>query len=273
MLDFLLTSDAIMALLTLTFLEIILGIDNIVFISIAANKLPVNQRAKVTNIGLVLAMAQRIVLLFFVSFLISLSEPFYTVETSWLQLALSWQSIILFLGGLFLIYKSTSEIHEKIESPLHDENAIKKKRIKTFTQAVIQILIIDFIFSIDSILTAVGMTNGLHPNHYYTLVLMIIAVVISIIIMIWFANPIRRFIDNHPSMQILGLAFLILIGFMLITEAAHLSETTLFGNTVGAIPKGYLYFAIAFSLLVEFLNYKIKKTNEKAIKDPENKNN
>lgn len=263
MLDFLLTSDAIMALITLTFLEIILGIDNIVFISIAANKLPENQRVKVTNIGLVLAMVQRIVLLFFVSFLISLSNPFLNIETSWLKLALSWQSIILFAGGLFLIYKSTSEIHEKIETPLHDEEAIKKKHIKSYSQAIIQILIIDFIFSIDSILTAVGMTNGLHPNHYYTLILMIIAVVISIFIMIGFANPIRRFIDNHPSMQILGLSFLILIGFMLITEAAHLSETELFGNTVGAIPKGYLYFAIAFSLFVEFLNYRIKKNNDK----------
>ena len=130
MLDFLLTSDAIMALITLTFLEIILGIDNIVFISIAANKLPEHQRGKITNIGLILAMVQRIVLLFFVSFLISLSEPFYTIETNWLKLALSWQSIILFAGGLFLIYKSTSEIHEKIETPLHDEEAVRKKRIK-----------------------------------------------------------------------------------------------------------------------------------------------
>lgn len=263
MLDFLLTSDAIMALITLTFLEIILGIDNIVFISIAANKLPEKQRIKVTNIGLILAMVQRVVLLFFVSFLISLSEPFFTINNNWLKLAVSWQSVILFAGGLFLIYKSTSEIHEKIEMPLHDEEGIKKKHIKSFSQALIQILIIDFIFSIDSILTAVGMTSGLHPNHYYNLVLMIIAVVISIIIMIWFANPIRRFIDKHPSMQILGLSFLILIGFMLITEAAHLSETELFGNTVGAIPKGYLYFAIAFSLFVEFLNYRIKRNYNK----------
>jgi predicted tellurium resistance membrane protein TerC len=107
------------------------------------------------------------------------------------------------------------------------------------------------------------MTNGLHPNHNYTLVLMIIAVMISIGIMIGFANPIRKFIDNHPSVQILGLAFLILIGFMLITEAAHLSETELFGKTVGAIPKGYLYFAIAFSLFVEFLNFKTVKTKTK----------
>ncbi|WP_242132973.1 TerC family protein [Aestuariivivens marinum] len=261
MFDFFLTSDAIMALLTLTFLEIILGIDNIVFISIAANKLPEKQRSKATNIGLILAMVQRITLLFFVSFLIALKEPFYKIDTTWLSIGLSWQAIILFLGGLFLIYKSTSEIKEKVETPNHDKNVIKNKKIHSLSQAVTQILIIDFIFSIDSILTAVGMTNGLHENHNYNLALMIIAVVISIAIMIGFANPIRKFIDTHPSIQMLGLAFLILIGFMLITEAAHLSHTTFFDKNVGAIPKGYLYFAIAFSLFVEFLNYRTKKTS------------
>lgn len=259
MLEFLLTSDAIMALLTLTFLEIILGIDNIVFISIAANKLPEHQRNKATYIGLVLAMLQRVILLFFVSFLIGLSEPFYTIENEWLKMAISWQALILFAGGLFLIYKSTSEIREKVETPSHDEEGVRSKIIKSLSQAITQILIIDFIFSVDSILTAVGMTNGLHPNHNYTLVLMIIAVVISIIVMIGFANPIRKFIDKHPSMQVLGLAFLILIGFMLITESAHLSHTEFFGASVGAIPKGYLYFAIAFSLFVEFLNYRTTK--------------
>jgi predicted tellurium resistance membrane protein TerC len=248
-----------MALLTLTFLEIILGIDNIVFISIAANKLPEHQRNKATNIGLVLAMLQRVILLFFVSFLIGLSEPFYTIENEWLKMAISWQALILFAGGLFLIYKSTSEIREKVETPSHDEEGVRSKIIKSLSQAITQILIIDFIFSVDSILTAVGMTNGLHPNHNYTLVLMIIAVVISIIVMIGFANPIRKFIDKHPSMQVLGLAFLILIGFMLITESAHLSHTEFFGASVGAIPKGYLYFAIAFSLFVEFLNYRTTK--------------
>nr|WP_262904509.1 TerC family protein [Tamlana laminarinivorans] len=248
-----------MALLTLTFLEIILGIDNIVFISIAANKLPENQRSKATNIGLLLAMAQRIILLFFVSFLVGLKEPFYTVNLSWFHAEISWQAVILFVGGIFLIYKSTSEIHEKVEHPNHSEQNLKGKKMQSLKQAITQILIIDFIFSIDSILTAVGMTNGLHPNHNYTLVLMIIAVVISIAIMIGFANPIRKFINNHPSIQLLGLAFLILIGFMLITEAAHLSHTKLFGNEVGAIPKGYLYFAIAFSLFVEFLNFKTTK--------------
>lgn len=264
MLDFLFTSDALFALLTLTFLEIILGIDNIVFISIAANKLPEHQRSKATNIGLLLAMVQRIILLFFVSFLVGLSKPFYHFESSWLQIAVSWQSIILFTGGLFLIYKSTSEIREKVDTPTHDEDVVKGKKITSLSQAITQIIIIDFIFSIDSILTAVGMTNGLHENHYYNLVLMIIAVVISIGIMIGFANPIRKFIDAHPSMQILGLSFLILIGFMLITEAAHLSHTNLFGKTVGAIPKGYLYFAIAFSLMVEFINYKITRKKPKA---------
>jgi predicted tellurium resistance membrane protein TerC len=253
------SSNAIIALLTLTFLEIILGIDNIVFISISANKLPESQRRKATNIGLILAMVQRIILLFFVSFLVGLKKPFYHIDTSWLKIAFSWQSIILLAGGIFLIYKSTSEIREKVETPAHDKNLINEKVIKTLYQAILQILVIDFIFSIDSILTAVGMTNGLHSNHNYNLALMIIAVIISIAIMIGFANPIRKFIDAHPSIQILGLAFLILIGFMLITEAAHLSETSIFGASVGAIPKGYLYFAIAFSLAVEFLNFRINK--------------
>ncbi|MEZ4802654.1 MAG: TerC family protein [Gelidibacter sp.] len=263
MIDFLLTSDAIFAILTLTFLEIILGIDNIVFISIAANKLPENQRNKATNIGLLLAMVQRIVLLFFVSFLVGLQKPFFTFESSWLTTSVSWQGIILLGGGLFLIFKSTGEIREKVEEPDHDENEVKNRKIKSLSQAILQILLIDFIFSIDSILTAVGMTNGLHPNHNYNLVLMIIAVVISIGIMIGFANPIRKFIDTHPSLQLLGLAFLILIGFMLITEAAHLSDTEFLGNKVGAIPKGYLYFAIAFSLFVEFLNFRIGKKKSK----------
>jgi len=257
MIDFLLTSDAVFALLTLTFLEIILGIDNIVFISIVANKLPEHQRSRATNIGLVLAMVQRIVLLFFVSFLVGLEKPFFNVNLSWFSTAMSWQALILFFGGLFLLYKSTSEIFEKVEYPDHDESTLRKKLLDTMSKALIQIMIIDFIFSIDSILTAVGMTNGISPNPNHALMLMVIAVVVSIIVMIWFANPIRRFIDAHPSMQVLGLAFLILIGFMLVAEAAHASETILFNKSIGVIPKGYLYFAISFSLFIEFLNFKI----------------
>lgn len=259
MFEILTSPDAWVALLTLTFLEIVLGIDNIVFISIVANKLPQKDRQKATNIGLLLAMLQRIILLFAVSFLIGLKNPFYYIETSWLTTGISGQAIILLVGGLFLLYKSTSEIHEKVELPEHDEDAIKAKSITSFSKAIFQIVIIDFIFSIDSILTAVGMTNGIGNKPVDALILMIIAVVISIIIMMVFANPIRVFINNHPSMQLLALSFLILIGFMLIAEAAHLSHTKFFGQEIGAIPKGYLYFAIAFSLLVEFLNMKMRK--------------
>ncbi|XLS27517.1 TerC family protein [Flavobacteriaceae bacterium M23B6Z8] len=253
------SADAWVALLTLTFLEIVLGIDNIVFISIAANKLPKEQQRKATNIGLLLAMAQRIILLFAISFLVSLKNPFYYIDNSWLHLGISGQGIILFVGGLFLIYKSTSEIHEKVEIPDHDVNEIKNKKINSLKQAIVQIIIIDFIFSIDSILTAVGMTNGISDNPDHALILMITAVVISIIVMMVFANPVREFINKHPSIQLLGLAFLILIGFMLIAESAHLSHARIFGQEIGAVPKGYLYFAIAFSLLVEFLNMRFKK--------------
>ncbi len=259
MFEILTSVDAWIILLTLTFLEIVLGIDNIVFISIAANKLPEEEQKKATNIGLLLAMVQRIILLFAVTLLIGLKNPFYYVDISWLTTGISGQSIILFLGGLFLIYKSTSEIHEKVEIPSHDEDAIKAKNLTTFGRAIVQIVIIDFIFSIDSILTAVGMTNGVGDKPSDALVLMVIAVVVSIVIMMVFANPIRKFINEHPSMQLLALAFLILIGFMLIAEAGHLSHTKIFGQEIGAIPKGYLYFAIAFSLLVEFLNMKYKK--------------
>lgn len=262
MFDILTSPDAWIALLTLTFLEIILGIDNIVFISIAANKLPEKDQKKATMWGLVLAMVQRIILLFAVSLLIGLSNPFYYIDTSWLSVGISGQALILLFGGLFLLYKSTSEIHEKVELPEHDEDVIKSKNITTFSKAIVQILIIDFIFSIDSILTAVGMTNGIgdHPND--ALILMIIAVMISIVIMMIFANAIRVFINKHPSMQLLALSFLILIGFMLIAEAAHLSHARFFGSEIGAIPKGYLYFAISFSLLVEFLNMKYRKKEE-----------
>ena len=262
MFEILSSPDAWVALLTLTFLEIVLGIDNIVFISIAANKLPEKDQKRATNIGLLLAMVQRIILLFAVSFLIGLSNPFYYIDISWLSMGVSGQAIILFLGGLFLLYKSTSEIHEKVEMPMHDETVIKAKNLTSFPRAIVQIVIIDFIFSIDSILTAVGMTSGIGDKPMDALIIMIIAVMISIVIMMVFANGIRKFINKHPSMQLLALAFLILIGFMLIAEAAHLSHTRIFNTEVGAIPKGYLYFAIAFSLLVEFLNIRMRKNVE-----------
>lgn len=247
--------DTWVALLTLTFLEIILGIDNIVFISISAGKLPKNQVRKATNIGLVLAMLFRIMLIMGVSYLIAMNEPIFHIDLSWFKAAVSGQSLILLGGGFFLLYKSTHEIHQKVEG---DEEQELKSKLKTnLVSVIIQIVVIDIVFSFDSVLTAVGMTSGLEG----ALIIMVIAVVLSIIIMLIFAIPIGNFVNRHPTVQMLALAFLILIGFMLVTESAHLSDAVIFGQHVGAIPKGYLYFAIAFSLGVEALNMKVRKNS------------
>lgn len=243
-----------MSLLTLTFLEIVLGVDNIIFISIAAGKLPKKLQKRATNLGLFLAMFLRIALLFGISILIAMKEPWLSFNSDWLKGGFSGQSIILILGGVFLLYKSVSEIHHKLEDD-QGSAGMSGKKTTTFTSAIIQITIINIVFSFDSILTAVGMTNGL----YGALLIMIVAVVISVAIMMLFANPVGQFVNKHPTIQMLGLAFLILIGFMLIIEGAHLAHLTVFDSEVGAVPKGYLYFAIAFSLLVEFLNMNIRK--------------
>lgn len=250
-----LSADAWIALLTLTFLEIILGIDNIIFISISANKLPENQRKKATYLGLGLAMITRILLLFSVSYLIAMKDPFWTIDTSWLKVGVTGQSLILFLGGLFLLYKSTKEIRHKMDSADAKETKETATASVSFSNVIVQIILIDIVFSFDSILTAVGMTNGVEG----ALTIMVIAVVISMIIMMLFANPVSTFVNKNPTIQMLALSFLILIGFMLVTEAAHLSHAEVFNKTVGAIPKGYLYFAIAFSLGVEMLNLRIRK--------------
>ena len=250
-----LNPDAWIALLTLTFLEIVLGIDNIIFISIVTGKLPAEERKKATKIGMFLAMFMRIALLFGISFLIQMKKPWFYIDFSWFSAGVTGQSLILLLGGLFLIYKSTKEIHEKVDNKGEEEKEIGKTAAKSFQGVLLQIIMIDLVFSFDSILTAVGMTNGVEGALY----IMITAVVISVLIMMQFAVPVGNFVNNHPSIQILGLSFLILIGFMLITESAHLSNAQIFGGHVTPVQKGYLYFAITFSLFVEFLNMKIDK--------------
>lgn len=243
------------SLLTLTFLEIVLGIDNIIFIAITSNKLPENQRAKATNIGIILAMVIRILLLFGISWIIAMKTPFISFHQSWIQGGFTGQSIILIIGGIFLLYKATSEIHHKLEGDVEHGVTAKSKKFASFRNVIFQITLINIVFSFDSILTAVGMTSGL----FGALIIMIIAVVFSSLIMVVFATPVSRFVNKHPTIQMLGLSFLILIGFMLIAEGAHSAHLELFGAGIGAIPKGYLYFSISFSLLVEFLNIRLRK--------------
>jgi predicted tellurium resistance membrane protein TerC len=245
-----------LSLFTLSFLEIVLGVDNIIFISIAAGKIPEEQQKKATNIGLVLAMVMRIVLLFCISLLIAMNEPWFSIHTEHVKAGFSGQSLILFAGGVFLLYKSVIEIHHKLEGNINDDSSGSK--MSSFTSVIIQITVINIVFSFDSILTAVGMTNGLQG----ALVMMIIAVVLSVLIMMLFAVPVGRFVNKHPTIQILGLAFLILIGFMLIIEGGHLAHLQVMGTEIGSVPKGYLYFAIAFSLFVEFLNMRMRKKKD-----------
>jgi predicted tellurium resistance membrane protein TerC len=247
--------NAWIALVTLTFLEIVLGIDNIIFISIVTGQLPPEKRKRATKIGMFLAMFMRIALLFGITLLIAMKEPWISFHTAWISADISGQSLILLLGGLFLIYKSTKEIHAKVDEKGQEEKELKTSAAKRFSQVILQIILIDLVFSFDSILTAVGMTNGLEGALY----IMIIAVIISVLIMMQFALPVGNFVNKNPSIQILGLSFLILIGFMLVTESAHIAQASFFGNHVDVVPKGYLYFAIAFSLVVELLNMKMSK--------------
>lgn len=232
--DIFLHADTWVALLTLTFLEIVLGIDNIIFISIVASKLPEEQQKKARLLGLSLALIVRIFLLLGITWLIGLTEPVISIS----EFELSWRDIILFVGGLFLIAKSTSEIHHKIEGGDQE----KEVKTRAFSSAIIQIVALDIIFSFDSILTAVGLTNEL--------LLMIIAVIASIIVMMIFSGNISDFINRHPTLQVLALSFLILIGFMLSIEALHYH-----------VPKGYIYFAVFFSLIVEMINIRVRKKN------------
>jgi predicted tellurium resistance membrane protein TerC len=187
-----------------------------------------------------------------------MKEAWLNIDFSWFTAQITGQSLILLFGGLFLLHKSTTEIREKIEEKGVEEKQLGKSAAKRFSRVLLQIMLIDLVFSFDSILTAVGMTNGV-PGAIY---IMVTAVIISVFIMMQFAVPVGIFVNKHPTIQILGLTFLVLIGFMLITEAAHLANASFFGNHVDVVPKGYLYFAISFSLMVEVLNMKMSKNKK-----------
>lgn len=237
MFDALLSVDGWMSLLTLLLMEIILGIDNIIFISIIADRLPVESRQRARMLGLALALLVRIGLLFSISWLVHLTDPL--TEIGGFQLAA--RDIILLAGGIFLIYKTTREIHHKIE---HDEQHAEVKGRATFRDVILQIIIIDVVFSVDSILTAVGLVD--HVS------IMIIAVTVSMLFMVLFAKWVSEFINRHPTIKMLALSFLLMIGFLLIADGLHYH-----------IDKKYLYFAMAFSFLVEFLNMRERKKRKK----------
>lgn len=259
--------SAWIALLTLTFLEIVLGIDNIVFLSIMSSKLPAEQQPKARSIGLVCAMLFRILLLFCISWLMKLTEPIFTIDTSWFDGSVSGQSLIIFGGGLFLLYKSVTEIHHKLEGMEGHQQTAKKSSLAS---VIVQIIALDIVFSFDSVLTAIGLVSFNEFGYVGAMSIMVTAVVISVGVMLLFSGPVSKFVNTHPTIQILGLSFLILIGVMLLMEAAHLSQISIFGTIVGEIPKGYIYFAIAFSLLVEFVNMKLRKRSQPVqLKDSE----
>lgn len=262
--DFLQTfasGGAWMALVSLTFMEVVLGIDNIVFLSLMTGKLPQDQQPRGRFVGLLLAMLTRIGLLFGVSVLMRLTRPIFSFGASWASAAVTGQSLIVLAGGLFLLWKSVTEIHDKIEGagkPVPREGAHKG-----FWSIIALIVGLDVIFSFDSVLTAVGMVSFNEFGHAGAMDIMVLSIVLSVVVMMLFSGPISRFVGEHPTVQMLALSFLILIGVMLLVEAAHLSGLELFGTRVGEIPKGYIYFAIAFSLLVEMLNMRFARKLKK----------
>ena len=223
------------ALITLIVLELVLGVDNIIFISILASKLPHDQQKSARSTGIALAVVTRILLLLSLRWIISLDEPFVTVPL--LNIGISGHDLILIAGGLFLLWKSTHEIHQKLEGVEGESSA---RVAGSFGSVIVQIMLLDIVFSLDSVITAVGMVDELP--------IMIAAVVIAAIVMVFTAGPISEFVEDHPTIKMLALSFLLMIGFTLIVEGFHQH-----------IPKGYIYFAMAFSIAVELLNLRLRK--------------
>ena len=224
------------AFITLVVLELVLGVDNVIFISILAGKLPAEQQQRARTTGIALAVITRILLLFSLSWIIGLTEPLFNV----FSLEISGRDLVLLAGGVFLIWKATREIHDKLEG---EEGHASARVRSAFWSVIAQILLLDIVFSLDSVITAVGMVDEL--------VIMIAAVLISALTMIFIAGPLSHFVEQHPTVKMLALSFLLLIGFTLIVEGFHVH-----------IPKGYIYFAMGFSVLVEMLNLRLRRVSE-----------
>lgn len=233
------------ALVTLVALELVLGVDNVIFISILAGRLPPQDQQRARTTGIMLAVITRILLLFSLAWIISLEESLFTIP--WFggePLGISGRDLILITGGLFLLWKSTHEIHDKLEGK---EGHASAKVGVTFTSVIIQIMLLDIVFSLDSVITAVGMVDHIE--------IMIFAVIVAAGVMIFTAKPLGEFVENHPTIKILALSFLLLIGFTLVVEGLHQH-----------IPKGYIYFAMGFSVLVELLNLRVRQKESQPVK-------
>lgn len=234
--DWLVDPQVWIAFVTLVALETVLGVDNIVFISILAGKLPAGQQKRARNIGLGLALVMRVILLFSLSWVVALTAPLFT----FLGQEISGRDLILLLGGLFLLAKATFEIHENLEG---EEGRASAKVAPTFTGVIVQILLLDAVFSLDSVITAIGMVDQVE--------IMIAAVIVAIVFMMVFAGTVAHFVQRHPTVKMLALSFLLLIGLTLLVEAFDVH-----------IPKGYVYFAMGFSVFVEMLNLRLRKKSE-----------
>lgn len=238
------TWDGLIYLVILTLLEVVLGIDNIIFISIVSDRLPTENRRKARNIGLSLALIVRLILLSGVALLMKLTEPLFTV---W-EVEMSGQGLVLLAGGLFLIYKSTTEMHQTMKG---EADIVQKGKV-TLSSVITQIILVDIVFSFDSIISAIGMTNDLQrETGANPMIIIYLAVIISMIVMLIFAKQIAEFISAHPTIKMLALSFLVVIGVILVAEA--------FGEH---IPKGYVYFALVYSLIVEMLNIRMRKKGD-----------
>lgn len=234
------TTEGWVSLLSLSAMEIVLGIDNVIFIAILSGKLALDQQAKARRIGLLVAMLMRLALLFAISWMMQLTAPLFAIGST----EFSGRDLILLLGGFFLIGKATYEIHDKLEGTAADKGAARKA--PSFASVIIQILLVDLVFSLDSVITAVGMAPSIS--------IMVVAMVIAVVVMFAFADPIATFVDRHPTVKILALSFLILIGVMLVAEGM--------GQHVS---KAYIYVAMAFSLGVEFINLRVRKGQSKPV--------
>ena len=235
--EFLFSAESWVALLTLTVLEIVLGIDNIVFISILAGKLPAAQRKRARMLGLGLAMGTRILLLLSLTWIMRLTRPLFTIGPQ----EISGRDLILLFGGIFLLWKSTHEIHERLEGEEAEARQVRGKA--TMTSVLTQIALLDIVFSLDSVITAVGMAQEV--------AVMIAAIVIAVGVMMWASTPLGDFVERHPTIKMLALSFLLLIGMALLAEGFHQH-----------IPKGYIYFAMGFSVFVEMLNLRARRKSQ-----------